>query len=195
MIDRGDIDIDFSNRDKALEYLQYIPASIIKDGKITKHNTGVYFHAVPVDPITNQCSWDYEYAEHMNMYKIDMLNVSVYDTIRDEQHLLDLMEKPLNWSLFENPKFVAKLFHLGHYGDLTSKLKPKSIEHIAMILALIRPGKKHLQTRCINRGFDSIKEDIWTSEPGDAYVFRKSHAFSYAVLVGVHANLILENSA
>ena len=116
VINRGDIDIDFSNRTLALAGMPHIPASIIKDGKLSKHNTGVYFHAVPIDPVTGQCSWDYEYAEHNDMYKIDMLNVSVYDAIRDEQHLLDLIEKLLDWKLFENPKFVSKLFHLGNYG-------------------------------------------------------------------------------
>ena len=33
-----DIDIDFLDRDKALDVIRHVPASIYKDSKITKHN-------------------------------------------------------------------------------------------------------------------------------------------------------------
>ena len=191
---RGDIDIDFPDRTLALAEMPYIYASIIKDGKITKHNTGVYFHAVPTDPITEGCSWDYEDAERRGMFKIDMLNVSIYTMVRDEEHLIELMTKQLDWTLFEYPEFVSSLFHLGNYGELTAKLKPKSIEEIAMILALIRPGKKHLQERCIQSGFSSITDEIWIHDGSSGYEFKKAHAVSYAVLVYVHANILVEQS-
>ena len=188
---RGDIDIDFANRDRALAGMNYVPASIIKDGKITKHNTGVYFHDVPQDPVTGLCSVDYESAESKGFFKLDFLNVGVYEQVRDEAHLLDLMHRPIDWAVFGITAFVSQLFHLGNYGDLTARLKPQSIEHIAMILALIRPGKRHLQKQCERRGFDSIRDEIWTK--GDAgYEFKKAHAVSYAMLVYVHANLLLD---
>ena len=192
---RGDIDIDFANRDRALDGMNYVPASIIKDGKITKHNTGVYFHDVPQDPVTGLCSVDYQSAESKGFFKLDFLNVGVYEQVRDESHLLDLMHRPVDWAVFGIPTFVSQLFHLGNYGDLTARLKPQSIEHIAMILALIRPGKRHLQKQCERRGFDSIRDEIWTKDSNDTYVFRKSHAISYAVLVIVHANLLLDQLA
>lgn len=190
---RGDIDIDFADRTKALFGMNYVPASIIKDGRITKHNTGVYFHAAPIDPVTGFCSIDYEDAERRGMFKIDMLNVSVYEMVRDEDHLLALMERQLDWNVFEHKDFVSMLFHLGNHAELTARLRPRSIEHLAMILALIRPGKKHLQRDCINGGFDSIKERIWIQNDGE-YVFKKSHAIGYAMLVYVHANLLVELS-
>jgi hypothetical protein len=137
---------------------------------------------------------DYNAAEDRGFFKIDMLNVGVYEQVRDEAHLLDLMERPLDWAVFTDPSFVSKLFHLGNYGDLCARLRPTSIEHIAMILALIRPGKKHLQGLCEQQGFDSIKDEIWIKNPQDEYVFKKSHSFSYAMLVYVHANLLLEQS-
>jgi DNA polymerase III alpha subunit len=191
---RGDIDIDFAHREKALEFLPHTPASIIKNDKITKHNTGVYFHAAPTDPITGLCSISYEQAEDRGMFKIDMLNVSVYDQVKDEEHLLTLMHRPLDWHIFEQHDFVSKLFHLGNHAELVGKLKPKSVEDLAMILALIRPGKKYLQHLCLTSGFASIANDIWT-QTADEYVFRKSHAISYAVLVVVHANLLIDSSA
>ena len=47
----GDVDIDFADRTQALKLLDHVPAAIIRNNTITKHNTGVYFHAVPTDPI------------------------------------------------------------------------------------------------------------------------------------------------
>lgn len=191
IVDRGDVDIDFAHRERALAVLDCVPASIIKDGRIIKHNTGVYFHAAPIDPVTGLCSLDYETAETKGLFKIDMLNVGVYDQVRNEQHLIELMNRQINWDVFAIPEFVSNLFHLGNYGDLTAKLKPQSVEHLAVILALIRPGKRHLQKKCIEQGFDSIATEIWVQDK-DGYVFKKSHAVSYAMLVYVHANLTLE---
>lgn len=194
MSDRGDIDIDFADRNLALSGLPHVSASMIRDGKITKHNTGVYFHAVPMDPLTGLCSIDYEDAERRGMFKIDMLNVSIYEMVRDESHLIELMERPIDWSVFQDPEFVSNLFHLGNYGDLCRRLKPSSINHLSMILALIRPGKKHLIPVCERDGFDAISDEIW-SKNDDSYAFKHAHAISYAVLVYVHANLLLERSS
>ena len=192
VIDRGDVDIDFADRSIALDGLYYVPASIVKDKKIIKHNTGVYFHSAPIDPMTNLCSIDYEQAEQQGMFKIDMLNVSVYSLVRNEEHLVELMNRPLDWDVFSLKEFVQELFHLGNHSDLTARLKPKSIEHLAIILALIRPGKKHLQRKCASLGFDSIANEIWMQGSPDEYVFKKSHAIGYAMLVYVHANILLE---
>jgi DNA polymerase III alpha subunit len=195
VLNRGDIDIDVSNRDVALEHLQMVPASIYRDGKMIKHNTGVYFHAVPIDPITGLCSLSYDEAERSGCLKFDILNVGVYNMIRDEQHLIDLMHGTLDWSVFMEVSFVSKLFHLGNHAELTARLKPRSVEEIAMVLALIRPGKRHLQNKCIQQGFASIRDEIWTNTEQDGYVFKKSHAISYAMLVYVHANLLIEQSS
>jgi DNA polymerase III alpha subunit len=187
----GDIDIDFADRNRALQGMPHTPASIIRDGKITKHNTGVYFHSVPTDPVTGLCSLDYAAAEDRGLFKIDMLNVGVYESVRDEQHLLDLMQRPLDWSIFQDRQFVSKLFHLGNHADLCARCRPQSISDIAMLLALIRPGKRHLAQRCETQGFSSISAEIWQRDQ-EGFEFKKSHSFSYAVLVYVHANLLLE---
>lgn len=187
-----DVDIDVANRELALQDLVYVPSSIIKDNKITKHNTGVYFHAVPLDPVTGYCSISYSEAEQQGCFKIDVLNVGVYSMVKDEAHLLELMSRLLDWTVFEDSEFVGKLFHLNNYGELTAKLKPKSIMDIAMTLALIRPGKRHLQRKCMDFGFKSIENEIWTHSDNESYTFKKAHGVSYAVLVYVHANLLIE---
>jgi DNA polymerase III alpha subunit len=189
----GDVDIDFADRNKALRLLEHTPASIIRNGKIDKHNTGVYFHVVPVDPVTGYASMHYEQAEGRGWYKIDLLNVGVYEKIKDESHLIALMEKDLDWSLLQYKEFTSRLIHVGNHSELVATLKPSSIMDVAIVLALIRPGKRHLVDKCKSFGFESISNEIWT-ESADGYTFKKAHAVGYAMLVKVHANLIVEEA-
>ena len=79
-----DIDIDVSNRSKVLEHFASSDASL--DG-LKKHNTGVYFTDIPVNPITNTSSIDYKEAEDRGYFKLDILNVSLYKDIKSEDHL------------------------------------------------------------------------------------------------------------
>lgn len=193
MLKTGDIDIDFADRNLALSVLEYIPASMIKNQELEKHNTGVYFHAVPTDPLTGLCSWDYKQAEENLCYKIDLLNVHVYENVKSEEHLTHLINCDLDWTLFEYSDFVDKLIHLGNHAKLVSTLKPTSISDLAIILALIRPGKKHLIDKSIKLGLDSVKDEIWLATD-DSYAFKSSHAHSYALLVKVHACLLIEKT-
>lgn len=189
---RGDIDIDVVDRESALADLKHVPASMIRDQKLVKHNTGVYFHTVPTDPLTDLCSMTYDRAAQSDCFKIDILNVGVYSGVRDEAHLLDLMHREFDWDLMELPEFTAQLVHLNNHTDLVKRLRPRSISDLAMTLALIRPAKKHLINTCIARGFESIQDQIWVPPTDDSYWYKKSHAISYAYLVKVDANLLIE---
>lgn len=190
----GDVDIDFADRNSALAVLEHVPASIIRNNTVVKHNTGVYFHAVPIDPITNLASLNYEDAEQRGWYKVDLLNVGVYELIKNEQHLLDLMSREFDWGLLIYPEFTTKLIHLGNHADMVASLRPKNLQDVAMILALIRPGKRHLVEKCKAHGFNSIKDEIWTDTHDGSYAFKHAHAISYAMLVKVHANLLVEQA-
>ena len=55
-----DVDIDFHDRDGVLKLFKHTPATIIKDEKMEKHKTGVYFHAVPEHPVTGHSTLDYK---------------------------------------------------------------------------------------------------------------------------------------
>jgi len=87
-----DIDIDFVDRDQALTLFEHIPASRLDNNRLVKHNTGVYLHAVPVDAVSGLCQIPYEQAEEQKYFKIDFLNVGIYKGVRDEEHLVQLME-------------------------------------------------------------------------------------------------------
>jgi len=181
----SDIDIDLGDRDKLLSLIDHIPASIRKN-EIKKHNTGIYVTDIPYDPVNNMSNIDYELAEERGYMKLDILNVHVYNQVRDEQHLVELMNEP-DWTLLNDQKLVEQLIHLGnHHNTLRKMPEPvNSIPRLAMFLAVIRPGKKHL----IGLPWVEVAKTIWTKEEG-TYTFKKSHAVAYAHLVVVHINLL-----
>lgn len=184
-----DIDIDMKNRVDALEALGGTPASIIKDGKITKHNTGVYYTRIPTDPLTGFAALDYKDAEARGYFKIDFLNLGVYEGVQDEQHLIELAEGCPNYErLWHDEQFVRKIIHISEYFELLERMRPTCIKEMAMFLAIIRPGKKHLKYR----QWDVVESAVWDTDDTEGYVFKKSHATSYAMVVAVHMNLIEE---
>lgn len=187
MIAKTDIDIDFADRDKALEGLHYISAAMSQKGATVRHPSGVYFQDIPTNPLTGLSAFEYEDAENHGYFKIDFLNQSVYTEIKDEAHLDRLLNTEPYWELLEERSMVEKLIHIHAHFETIRVIKPKSIEDLAVVLALIRPGKKHLlyHTR------EMIDNEIWKRD-GSGYTFRKAHAISYAALIVVQMNLIIE---
>lgn len=183
-----DIDIDFADRTKILDVIKHVPAAIETNGTFKKHNTGVYCTSIPVNPLTGTASIDYKEAEDRGYFKIDFLNVSMYSGIKDEAHLTRLMETDPLWDLLQDDSFTNLLFHINGYGDLLRTQKPKSVEDLAVCLALIRPGKRYLQEMTKKDIMDSIWEKPTTGE----YHFKKAHAVAYAMAIVVQMNLICE---
>ena len=186
-----DIDIDFPNRTNALELIKHIPAAIDDKGTFKKHNTGVYCHSIPYNPISDTASIEYKSAEERGYFKIDFLNVNAYNGVRNEEPLVQLLNTEPLWDLLYEKDVCDQLFHINGYHSLLAELKPVSIIDLAMVLAMIRPGKKYLIPICKEKGFDSIKDEIWTKTE-DAYFFKKAHAVSYASVIVVQLNLICE---
>lgn len=183
-----DIDIDFPDRKKILDIIKHIPARL-EDGK--KHNTGVYCHEIPYNPLTDTASLDYKLAEERGYFKIDFLNVGAYAGVRNEAHIIELLDNEPLWDLLYEKDVCDQLFHINGYHNLLKELKPESIIELAMVLAMIRPGKKHLIPICKENGFQAINNEIWTKTE-DAYFFKKAHAVSYASVIVVQLNLICE---
>lgn len=184
-----DIDIDFADRDQALKLFDHVTASRIDQGQLTKHNTGVYLHDVPVNAVTNLCEIPYEQAESLGYFKIDFLNVSVYKDIKNEEHLTKLMNQEPVWDLLLDDDFTSMLFHVNGHGNILRKTKPDSVEKLAMVLAMIRPSKKYL----LEKDWDTISKEIWRKPDNGEYYFKKSHAIAYAMVVVVQMNLICES--
>jgi len=181
-----DIDIDFGDRSKILEHIKHTPAAMRKVNPMRKHNTGVHVTEVPYDAINDMANIDYAEAEDRAYLKLDLLNVHVYSQIQSEMELIELMVDP-NWKLLRNQEFVSKLVHLSnHYNSMLKMPEPiDSIPRLAMMLAIIRPAKKHL----IGQTWKEVSGSVWEKND-EGYSFKKAHAIGYAWLVAVHMNLL-----
>lgn len=186
----GDIDIDFADISEMLKLIPHTRAAMRKVSPIRKHATGIYVTDIPYDPVNDMASIDYSDAEKRGYFKLDLLNVHVYNHVRDEAHLINLMCEP-NWNKLRNSSFVEKLIHLNNqYYNLQKMPEPiDSIPRLAMFLAVIRPGKKHL----IGKPWSEISKTVW-DKGSDGYVFKRSHSCAYAQLVVVHMNILEEQS-
>jgi DNA polymerase III alpha subunit len=185
-----DIDIDFSDRNKILDLLDHRVAMREDKGKSIKHNTGIYVQEIPHNPFNNLSTIDYETAEARGYFKIDFLNVSMYEGVRDESHLQQLLDTEPLWNLLEHQEVVSQLFHVNAHRYLLNKLKPTSIEQLAAVLAIIRPAKRHLT----DSGWKKIMEEVWVKPEEDQYFFKRSHAIAYACAIVVQLNLLCEKS-
>ena len=183
-----DVDIDMANRDDFLKLVNHTPASIEKDSKFTKHNTGVYFQNVPKFPLEGYSTIDHKQAEEEGWFKVDFLNNHIYEGIKDETHLDKLINTEPMWELFNHKEIVDQLFHINNHFDIVQQHLPTSIEQLAMILAMIRPGKRHL----VGKSWKVIENNVWIKPKDGTYFFKKSHSYGYALAIIVQLNLLCE---
>lgn len=176
-----DIDIDFYDRDAALEKLKYVRASLYKNGELQAHPSGVYFQNIPSDPLTGLAGLESHEAEQLGLFKIDFLNASMYEGIEDEEHLNLLLSVEPNWSLLGDRTVIEQLPHVADYYDLINKYPIQSVEDLSVFLALIRRKKTWYK----DKTWSQIKQTIWDKIQSDeGYYFKKSHATAYAVAIG-----------
>lgn len=187
----SDIDIDLGSRDKLLAVIKHIPASMRKVTPIRKHPSGIYVSDIPYDPTYDMASIDYTEADKRGYFKLDILNVHVYELVRNEEHLVELMREP-DWDMLKDKATVEQLIHLSNSYDLMRRMPEPidSIPRLAMLLAVIRPAKRHL----LGKKWKEISETVWDKDP-TGYSFKKSHSLAYAMLVVVHLNLLTESNA
>jgi hypothetical protein len=184
---QADIDIDLADRTQILQHIKHTTAVSKNQGLVRKHATGIYVTEIPRDPFTNLSTIDFREAEERGYIKLDLLNIHVYKYVRDEQHLNELMREP-DWTLIRNKTFFEKIIHIGnHYESMMAMPEPiDSIPRMAMFLAAIRPGKKHL----IGKPWQEVAKTIWEKNPDEGYSFKRSHSFAHSHLVVVHINLL-----
>lgn len=183
----ADIDIDFADREQILSLIQHVPARQVAEDRIRKHNSGVYVTDIPTDPVNECAALDYRTAEELGYFKLDFLNMSVYQLIQGPEHYEDMLSRPPPWDrLWQDPQWASQLVHVGNYIDLLVEMRPDSIPRMAAFISIIRPGKAHLQ----RRPWAEVFESVWDGDDSRGYVFKKSHAVSYAALVALHMNLV-----
>ena len=181
----SDIDIDFADRTVALANLPHIAAAM---SDRTRHTTGVYFQDIPINPLDGLAVYDYTNAGNFGYMKFDFLQLNLYRDVRDDAHLHDLMRDP-PWEMFAEQIFVESLAQIGNHFPVVDHIKPRSVIDLAVCIALIRPGKRHL----IGKPRAVIDQKIWQKDGN--YYFKKSHAISYAMVIVVQLNLMLETAA
>lgn len=186
-----DIDIDFANREDILSKIPHVVAGRNDRGEYKHHNTGVYLQNMPVNPLNGLATIDYATAEQRGYFKIDFLNVNAYQGVKNEEHIKQLLSVEPLWDLMYEKDVCDQLFHINGYHNLLAQLKPTSILELATVLALIRPGKKHLVPVCIEKGFQAIQDEVWIKTE-EGYSFKKSHAIGYAHVIVMQLNLICE---
>lgn len=187
---KSDIDIDFADREKILKIIPHTPATIVRDNRAVKHNTGIYVTDIPRDPFSHTASLDYQDAEQRGYIKLDFLNVGIYNQVRDEAHLLDLMNTEPAWDQLYDPDFCSQLTHIGNHYDTLVKMPEavNTIGRMAMFLAVIRPGKRQL----IGLPWREVAATIWSRPTDNSYHFKRSHSVAYAHLVCMHMNLLTD---
>ena len=186
---KTDIDIDVVSRDDLLVHFDHIPAIIKKkDGTYDKHNSGVYLQPIPFDQLTGLSSIDYKEAEDRGYFKLDFLNNSLYEGVRDEEHLDKLTNQEPIWDLLQHEDVVKNLAHVHAHINVLIVWKPQSVIELAEVLAIIRPAKRPL----LNESKEQIKKKVWTKPTDGSYYFKKAHAIAYAVSIVVQLNLFCE---
>ena len=184
-----DVDIDVDPRFKPASIFKTWPrAAVLKDGKLTAHPCGVYPQRIAVDPLTGLAAIPYDQAEDIGYLKVDFLHLNVYQHFKNRAEIEELLKKDPDWSLVRVPSVQAKLFQLAKQGDLLNDLKPTSIEELADVMALIRPGKRNLlglykKERVAARRLLYAKDE-------SGYSFKKSHALAYSYVVWLQLHLI-----
>ena len=184
---QADIDIDFADRDQVLKLIRCTPARQLHQGQIRRHNSGVYPTDIPVDPVHNCAAIDYETAEQRGYFKIDLLNMGVYQLVQDPAHYQAMLATTPDWNrLWQDTEWTSQLVHIGNYTDLLKSMRPDSIPRMAAFISIIRPGKSHLQ----NKSWLEVFDTVWDGDVSRGYTFKKSHAVSYSALVALHMNLL-----
>jgi hypothetical protein len=183
----ADIDIDLADRDQLLRLINATPARQLHQGQVRRHNSGVYVTDIPYDPVNECAAIDYEQAEQLGYFKIDLLNMSVYQLIKSPEHYEEIITKDPPWTrLWTDPAWAGQLVHVGNYTDLLAAMKPDSIVRMAAFISIIRPGKAHLQ----NQPWTEVFESVWDGNDSRGFVFKHAHAIGYAALVALHMNLL-----
>lgn len=183
----ADIDIDLADREQLLKLIKATPARQHSQDQVRRHNSGIYVTDIPWDPVNQCAAIDYETAERLGYFKIDLLNMSVYQLIQNQQHYEQMLAAEPPWQrLWNDPVWANQLVHVGNYTELLKSMRPDSIPRMAAFISIIRPGKAHLQ----NKDWKTVFDSVWDGDDSHGFVFKKSHAISYACLVALHMNLL-----
>jgi DNA polymerase III alpha subunit len=181
-----DIDIDIPKTVIPNKLWDVVPASMVENKELKKHLVGYYFQNIPMDEFTKLSAIPYKDAEAIGYTKIDFLHLNLLDKISSRKMIDEFLDKEPDWDLLSNKEIVENLFHIHKHFDILQKVKPKSVEMLADVLALIRPGKLKLLDKYIKDPVN-IRKILYNKTL--ASDLRKSHAIAYALNIVLQLHL------
>lgn len=151
--------------------------------KIMPHPSGIYLEVVPIDGITGFAAFDYEYGNDAGFQKVDILHNTSYDQFASKAELIDILSQAddFDWGILSKESNVKQLPHIANHFDLIQQVNPKSVDDLADVLALIRPGKRDLLQTYLKHK-KQARRQLFLRSP-DGMIFKKSHAISYALMI------------
>lgn len=185
-----DIDIDFPTNFNPLHFFDNaVQASMVKKNELVKHPCGIYMQNIAVDPITGLSAIPYEEAEVLGFFKIDFLHLNLLDSFSSKTEIRQLLKKEPNWDLLLDEKVVLELFQLNKHYSLLSQVKPRSVEELADVIAMIRPGKRILlDSYLMNK--KETRSKLYRQTADDKSSFRKGHALAYSLTIVLQLHAI-----
>lgn len=189
-----DIDIDVKTSFDPMKVFDGLctPASMLTNGKLTKHPCGVYFHTIPTDPHTGLSAMTYDVVEQLGISKIDFLHASYLNRFKSKTELVKASTTTPNWTLLQNAAICAQLPHVRNHGELLASVYPTSIDELADVLALIRPGKRHLVNKYVTASKQQrkiLRTELYDRNVSE-HMFKRSHAIAYAYAIVAVLNSI-----
>ena len=185
-----DIDIDLRPDFDPDTLFDITHASMEENGKLRKHQAGVYFQGIPVDKNSGLSAIPYKESEDMGYIKIDLLHLNLLKEFSSKGQIRELIDRDPDWSLLESEKIVSGLFHIGNHFDVVSQVKPTSVLELSDILALIRPGKRDLLESYLESP-ESVRSELYTKRINSD--MRKSHTIPYALLIVLQLHSVKGN--
>jgi hypothetical protein len=192
IVDVGDIDINLYDRRRILDVLPHVPATrFIENSRpeagLRRHDTGVYFQCVPVNPTTASADFHHK-SPPPGVFKVDFLNLHSLAGVQTAEMIRQFATQPPDWNLLKEKKVVQSLPEINRHYEVIQKFFPSSVEHLATIVAAIRPAFHKLLNSCSN--IDELSQRIWSGEKSNGYAFKRSHAFAYATHIVMIMNQI-----
>lgn len=183
-INMFDIDIDVAPKSCTDRSVYGVRAMVYnaEQEKILPHPSGVYLEEVPVDELTGLCAFDHKYGNEGGFIKADILSNSAYDKFNNKAEVMKMAGLEPDWNMLGDRRIVEKLPHIGSHYDELVEVNVRSIDDLADFLALIRPGKLHLVDAYLENK-KSIRPQLYKRPANGKPYFKKSHAYSYAMMI------------
>lgn len=150
---------------------------------VTNHPSGYYIQcAVPIDLVTGACSIDYKEMDSLGYQKVDILTNSSYDIFRSKDEVLEFFYMDPPWERLKEDAFIKKLPHLADNVELVKEVLPQSVQELADVLALLRPGKTHLIASYLEDK-EKTRKNLYRRPVNGGMYFKLSHSIGYASMV------------